>query len=156
MEQYKELLRDIYKLECDTAWERIVRKLDKEMALLRLNDISNGDKHSHFAFSYLEAYIESAKANRDVAAAKNILEEIVLLNYDLNWKIRIPNRIKWFDRNFDNVEWSDNKYARHCIDQALELIDGAFTKEEAMDAFRSILNARESLEEIREAEGLLG
>ena len=156
VEQYKELLRDIYKLECDTAWERIVRKLDKEMALLRLNDISNGDEHSHFAFSYLEAYIESAKANRDVAAAKNILEEIVLLNYDLNWKIRIPNRIKWFDRNFDNVEWSDNKYARHCVDQALELIGGSFTKEEAMDAFRSILNARESLEEIREAEGLLG
>ena len=156
VEQYKELLRDIYKLECDTAWERVIRKVDKEMALLKLNDINNGDKHSHFAFSYLEAYIESAKANRDVAAAKNILREIVLLNYDLNWKIRIPNHIKWYDRNFNNVEWSDQEYARHCVDEALKLISGAFTKEEAMDAFRDILNARESLEEIREAEGLLG
>lgn len=156
VEQYKELLRDIYKLECDTAWERVIRKVDKEMALLKLNDISNGDEHSHFAFSYLEAYIESAKANRDVAAAKNILEEIFLLNYDLNWKIHIPNDIKWYDRNFDNVEWSDNEYARRCVDQALELIGGPFTKEEAADAYRRILHARESLEEIREAEGLLG
>lgn len=156
VEQYKELLRDIYKLECDTAWERVIRKVDKEMALLKLNDIKNGDEHSHFAFSYLEAYIESAKANRDVAAAKNILEEISLLNYDLNWKTRIPNSIKWYDRNFDNVEWSDIEYARRCVDQALELIGGSFTKEEVKDAFRRILTARESLEEIREAEGLLG
>ena len=156
VEQYRELLRDIFKLECDTAWERIIRKVDKEMALLKLNDINNGDERSHFAFSYLEAYIESAKANRDVAAAKNILEEISLLNYDLNWKVRIPNSIKWFDRNFNNVEWSDEEYARRCIDQALALIGGAFTKEEAKDALRRIFNARESLEEIREAEGLLG
>lgn len=156
IEQYKELLRDIYKLECDTAWDRVIRKLDKEMALLKLNDISNGDEHSHFAFSYLEAYIESAKATRDVAAAKNILKEIYRLNYDLNWKRRIPNDIKWYDRNFDNVEWSDKEYARRCVDQALKLIGGSFTKEEAQDAFRRILNARESLAEIREAEGLLG
>ena len=54
------------------------------------------------------------------------------------------------------MEWSDQEYARHCVDEALKLISGAFTKEEAMDAFRDILNARESLEEIREAEGLLG
>ena len=121
-----------------------------------LNDINNGDEHSHFTFSYLVAYIESAKANRDVAAAKNILEEISLLNYDLNWKSRIPNSIKWYDRNFDNVEWSDSEYARRCVDQALELIGGSFTKDEAKEAFRRILNARESLEEIREAEGLLG
>lgn len=155
VEQYKELLRDIYKLECDTAWERIIRKVEKQMAILKLIDINNGDEHNHNSFSYLEAYIESAKANRDVAAAKNILEEIYQLNYDLNWKICIPNDIKWFDRNFDNVEWSDNEYARRCVDQALELIDGLFTKEEAEDALRSIIRARENLEEIREAEGLL-
>lgn len=156
VEQYKELLRDIYKLECDTAWERVIRKVDKEMALLKLKDISSGDEHSHFAFSYLEAYIESAKANRDVAAAKNILKEISLLNYDLNWKIRIPNSIKWYDRNFDNMEWSDKVYARHCIDQALELIKKSFTKDEVVDALRRILGARENLENNRKAEGLLG
>ena len=156
VEQYKELLRDIYKLECDTAWERVIRKVDRQMTLLKLNDINNGDDHSHLAFSYLEAYIESAKANRDVAAAKNILKEIILLNYDLNWKSRIPNDIKWYDRNFENVEWSDKEQARRCVDEALELIGGSFTKEEANDALCSIFNALESLEEIREAEGLLG
>ena len=156
VEQYKELLRDIYQLECDTAWERVVRKVDREMALLKLNDITNGDERSHFAFSYLEAYIDSAKANFDVAAAKKILKEISLLNYDLAWKIRIPRNIQWYDRNFDNMEWSDKAYARHCIDQALELIKKSFTKDEVVDALHRILNARESTEEIREAEGLLG
>lgn len=156
VEQYKELLRDIYRLECDTAWERIIRKVNKEMALLQLNDLANGDERSHYAFRYLEAYVESAKANRDVAAAKNILEEISFLNYDLKWKTRIPESIRWYDRNFDNVEWDDKEHARRCVDKALELIKKMFTKEQVKDALRNILGARKSTEEIREAEGLLG
>lgn len=156
VEQYKELLRDIYRLECDTAWERIIRKVEKEMALLKLAVGINGDDHSKYAFHYLEVYIESAKENQDVAAAKKILEEVELLSLDLRWKVRIPNLIKWYDRNFDNVEWSDKEHGRWCIDQALELIGKEFTKEEVLKALRRIQSARESLEEIREAEGLLG
>ena len=156
VEQYKELLRDIYRLECDTAWERIIRKVEKEMALLKLAVGNKGDDHSKYAFHYLEVYIESARENRDVAAAKKILEEIELLGLDLRWKTRIPSIIKWYDHNFDNVEWSDKEHARWCIDQALELIGKEFTKEEVLKAFRRILSAKESMEEIREAEGLLG
>ena len=135
---------------------RVIRKVDREMALLKLNDLNNGDERSHLAFSYLEAYIESAKANQDVAAAKNILEEISFLNYDLRWKVRIPQSIKWYDLNFDNVEWGSKEYARLCVDEALELIRKNFTKEEVKEALRRILSARENMEEIREAEGLLG
>ena len=156
VEQYKELLRDIYRLECDTAWERIIRKVEKEMALLKLAVGINGDDHSKYAFHYLEVYIESAKENQDVAAAKKILEEVELLSLDLRWKVRIPNMIKWYDRNYDNVAWSDKEHARWCINQALELISKEFTKEEVLKALRRIQSARESLEEIREAEGLLG
>lgn len=156
VEQYKELLRDIYQLESDTEWERVVHKVDMEMALLKFNDITNGDEHSHDVFNYLKAYIESAKKNLDVAAAKNILEEISLLNYDLRWKTRIPETIRWYDRNFDNVEWTNKENARRCIDLALKMIKKSFTKDEAKMALRSIINAQESVEEIREAEGLLG
>ena len=156
VEQYKELLRDIYRLECDTAWERIIRKVEKEMALLKLAVGNKGDDHSKYAFHYLEVYIESARENHDVAAAKKILEEVEFLGLDLRWKTRIPSIIKWYDHNFENVAWSDKEHARWCIDQALVLIDKEFTKEEMMKAFRRILSVKESMEEIREAEGLLG
>ena len=156
VEQYKELLRDIYQLECDTAWERVIRKVDREMALLKLNELANGDEYSHNAFSYLEAYIESAKANHDVAAAKKLLKEISMLNYDLRWQTTIPDSIRWYDRYFDNVEWSDKEHARWCVNKGLELIKKSFTKEEAKEALRRILSAKEDTEEIREAEGLLG
>ena len=156
VEQYKELLRDIYKLECDTAWERVIRKVNREMALLSLTDKTMGDEHSHSAFSYLEAYIESAKANHDVAAAKNILEEISSLRCEITWKTTIPNTIKWYDRNFGNLKWSNKDKARKTIDEALTRIRKTFTHEEGKDALRSIWRELESLEEIREAEGLLG
>lgn len=156
VEQYKELLRDIYKLECDTAWERVIRKVNREMALLSLTDKTMGDEHSHSAFSYLEAYIESAKANHDVAAAKNILEEISSLRCEITWKTTIPNTIKWYDRNFGNLKWSNKDKARKTINEALTRIRKTFTHEEGKDALRSIWRELESLEEIREAEGLLG
>lgn len=155
VEQYKELLRDIYRLECDTAWERIIHKVEKEMALLKLTVSINGDDHSKYALHYLEVYIESAKKNRDVAAARKILDEVELLSYDLRWKSWIPSEIKWYDRNFDNVAWSDKEHARWCVNTALELLKKEFTKEDGLKALRRIRSAKESPEEIREAEGLL-
>lgn len=156
VEQYKELLRDIYQLECDTVWERTIRKVDAHMALLKLSEFSNADMCSHLALSYLEAYIKSAKANCDVAAAKNILREINFLSMDLRWKTRIPSLIKWYDRNFENIKWSNKKHARKCINDALELIDDVFSKEDIEAAYRRILSEKECDDEIREAEGLLG
>lgn len=156
VEQYKELLRDIYRLECDTAWERIIRKVEREMALLELSVSINGDDSNKYAFHYLKAYIESAKENRDVAAAKKILVEVESLSFDVRWKSWVPSDIRWYDRNFDNVAWTDKDHARWCIDQALELIRGEFTKEEALKALRRIRSAKEKREEVREAEGLLG
>ena len=38
----------------------------------------------------------------------------------------------------------------------MELIESEFTKEEMKEALRRIYNVRERVEEIREAEGLLG
>ena len=156
VEQYKELLRDIYRLECDTAWERISRKMDKEMALLKLELANKADERSRNAFLYLEVIIDSARKNRDVAAAKKILNEIVLISYDLRWKTRFPELFKWYDHNFENVEWRDKEQARWCIDKALKLIEGEFTKEEVNQAYSRILSTLEDKEEIREAEGLLG
>ncbi|MDO5489837.1 MAG: hypothetical protein Q4F52_06980 [Bacteroidaceae bacterium] len=54
------------------------------------------------------------------------------------------------------MAWSDKEHARWCVNEALKLIDKEFTKEEVTKAFRRILSAKESMEEIREAEGLLG
>ena len=156
VEQYKELLRDLYRLECETAWERILRKVEKEMALLKLSVSAEGDNHDKYAFLYLEKYLDSAKANRDVAAAKKILEEAIFLGYDLRWKSWIPTDIKWYDKNFDNIAWCDKEHARWCVDQGIELIGKEFTKEEGLKALRRIRSAKESKEEIREAQGLLG
>ena len=156
VEQYKELLRDIYKLECDTAWDRTIIKVERQMALLKFREIARGDENSRRAFKYLEAYIESAKASRDVEAAKNILEEISMLNIELEWKTRLPMNVRWYNNNFDNIQWTDKELARKYVNKAMELIESEFTKEEMKEALRRIYNVRESVEEIREAEGLLG
>lgn len=117
---------------------------------------NKSDNHSLYALRFLEKYMESARENRDVAAAKKMLKEMKLLGFDLRWRIRIPGQIKWYDHNFENVVWSDKAQARRYIDQALELISKDFTKDEVMQALYRILCVKESEEEIREAEGLLG
>jgi hypothetical protein len=156
VEKYKELLRDIYDLECSTAWERIIRKVEREMAVLKLSVLNNGQADDKKVFLFIERYIESAKENQDVTAAKKILGEIELLSIDLRWKTRIPSLIRWYDRYFDTTEWEDNKRARTAVDKALELLETSFSKEELMKAFRSIICALKNSDEIREAQGLLG
>ena len=156
VEKYKELLRDIYDLECSTAWERIIRKVEREMAILKLSVLNNGQADDKKVFLFIERYIESAKENQDVTAAKKILEEIKLLSIDLRWKTRIPSLIRSYDRCFDTIEWQDNRRARTAVDKALELIGTSYSKEELMKAFRSIICTMKKSDEIREAQGLLG
>ena len=155
VEMYRELLRDIYRLERDTAWERNVHKVEKNMARLGMIVYRNGDASAKDAFSYLKSYWESAKLNRDVDAAKNLLKEIEYLEDDLMWKTNIPFTIRWYYRNFNNVEWIDKAYARYCINEALALLKKHFSKEELKNALRQIYRAKLRAEEIREAEGLL-
>ena len=64
--------------------------------------------------------------------------------------------VRWYNNNFDNIQWTDKELARKYVNKAMELIESEFTKEEMKEALRRIYNVRESVEEIREAEGLLG
>lgn len=156
VEQYRELLYDLFKLECETAWERTIKDVDMEMKGLKLLDMRHGDEMTHRAFRFLEQYIDSAKRNRDVAAAKNILIEIRLMKLDLSWNTRIPATIRWYDANFDNIEWSYPEIARERIDKALKLLEKNFSKTEIKEACNRIASLRAYTSEIREAEGLLG
>ena len=155
VEQFKELLRDIYQLECDTAWERVLHKVEKEMALLRVIDHTQGDAHSHFAVHHLETFIESAKENRDVAAAHRILHEISMIQATLMWETCVPENIRWYSRNFKNLSWYNKEESRKLVDEAMTLLMTKYTKEELLHAYQLIINAR-NYNEVREAEGLLG
>ena len=155
VEQYKELLRDAYQLECDTAWERIIRKVDREMAMLSITEKIQRNDFSHMALVNLQENIACAKETQDVAGAKRILYEIGMLRASLMWETRVPQNIKWYDRNFNNVCWYDKDSARKYVDEALELLTRKYTREELLNAYQHIINA-ENQNEIREAEGLLG
>jgi molecular chaperone DnaK len=155
IELYRELLHDIYSLECKTAWERIIRKVDSEMILLSDLEKAHGNDFSHMAMVNLRENIASAKAIQNVDGAKRILHEIGMLRASLTWETGVPHDIRWYDRNFDNVCWYDKDDARECVDEAIKVLGRKYTREELLDAYQKIINA-ENRNEIREADGLLG
>lgn len=156
VEEYRELLSNLFKMECETAWDRTIKKVNSQMTVLRLYEARYGDEMSRRVIKFLETYIDSAKDNHDVAAAKNILLELDLLRIDLEWKTRFPAKIRWYDSNFDNIEWTNMESARNYIDAALKIIERDFSKTEVMQAWKRIVDVRVCTNEIREAEGLLG
>lgn len=156
VEEYRELLSNLFKMECETAWDRTIKKVNSQMTVLRLYEARYGDEMSRRVLKFLETYIDSAKDNHDVAAAKNILIELDLLRIDLEWKTRFPAKIRWYDSNFDNIEWTNMESARNYIDAALKVIERDFSKTEVMQAWKRIVDVRVCTNEIREAEGLLG
>ena len=156
VEHYRELLRDIYQLECDTEWDRLIAKVDKKFLEIRLCHIKYGDSRSMMIINHLEKYIENAKEAHDVPAARNILDEISFLKDDLIWQDRIPCSVEWYDENFHYVAWTDEDKARIRINEVKELIKkGNYTKYELKSAFSRILNELDD-DEVREAGGLLG
>lgn len=156
VEQYKALLGDIYALESSTAWERIVRKVDKEMLMLKLKVSVYAGTDEKNEFLSLEMLVKSTRENKDVDAAKKILDDINLFELELMWDSRISSSIKWYDKNFATKEWTDNKLARAAVDKALNLLGTSYTKQDLVRAYDNILNLLKNRYEIKEAKGLLG
>lgn len=154
--KYKELLQDIYQLESDTAWERIIRKVEKRMAGLAIKNADRNQAALMASLSYINDCIESAKANKDVDAAKKILQEIEDFKDLLAWRTMIPAAVRWYDRNFDDLEWTNEERAKQRIEEALEVVNDDFTMEEGYYVLRRIRSLRKNTEYVREAEGLLG
>lgn len=155
VDQYKELLRDIYRLECDTAWERVWHKVEMEIARLTILEWEHRTDFSQKAIENLNESIANAKQNRDVAAAERILYEIEMIQAALVFDTNAPKRIKWYDKNFDNISWFNKEDARRYVDAALKLLECKYSKDELLDAFQLIINEKNE-NEIHEAEGLLG
>ena len=156
VEQYRELLRDIYQLERGTEWDRLMAKVERNLLELRICQIKYGDGRSLLVVNHLGEYASNAKENRDTSAARNILDEIRFLKYDLTWQEWIPRNVDWYDKNFRNVAWTDEEKARTRINEAKKLIKkGNYSKNELRDAYSRILNVQDD-DEVREAGGLLG
>ena len=155
VEQFKELLRDIYQLECATEWERTEKQLDKAYKRLKVMCGIYVEHQNPAQIQSLEIYINSAKAYHDVAGAKELIAEISRLQNDLLWERRIPEIIRWYNNHFDDLEWTDEEKARQRVDYAMTLIEGKLVKNEIYDALNKIRNCYKGAGEIREAEGLL-
>ena len=126
------------------------------MALLKLALKNNGEANDITAAMYIEKLVNSARENKDVSAAKKILEEIELLSSELMWKTRMPATIRWYNRNFETIEWEDKEHARTIVNKALKLLGTPYTKIDLEKALNKIYDARKYTDEITEAEGLLG
>ena len=126
------------------------------MALLKLALKNNGEANDITAAMYIEKLVNSARENKDVSAAKKILEEIELLSSELMWKTRMPATIRWYNRNFETIEWEDKEHARSIVNKALKLLGTPYTKIDLEKALNKIYDARKYTDEITEAEGLLG
>ena len=68
----------------------------------------------------------------------------------------IPAAVRWYDRNFDDLEWTNEERAKQRIEEALEVVNDDFTMEEGYYVLRRIRSLRKNTEYVREAEGLLG
>lgn len=137
----KELLK-LDSAEKETEWPKVQQELkdsfyEFENLIKKIRDNNDGEDLN---LSQLESHIQEYKTtieqiikDKNLKAAKEITEEIDALDTEIRNEVSggamDVNKIKYHDREFNNLRWKDKTKARQLINQGLQLITNGRTKE---------------------------
>jgi len=137
----KELLK-LDSAEKETEWPKVQQELkdsfyEFENLIKKIKDNSDGEDLN---LSQLESHIQEYKTtieqiikDKNLKAAKEITEEIDALDTEIRNEVSggamDVNKIKYHDREFNNLRWKDKTKARQLINQGLQLITDGRTRE---------------------------
>lgn len=126
MERLREEMTKLYKLEEEMEWPNIVFDLDDAVERLKMTLQRYGDEATTQLLPQLLQKADSVKNNKNIKLAKELIEQLNLLNFSVIDKgagIALDiSLIKGFDDDFEINQWSNKGKARQLIDQAKELI----------------------------------
>jgi molecular chaperone DnaK len=136
----KELLK-LDSAEKVAEWPKVEQELKDAFYELEelIEKIKANSDDEDLNMEKMEAHIQEYKKtiehfiqNKDTKAAKQLTEEIESLSINLRNEVSggavDVNRIKYHDREFNNLKWKDKNKARQLINQGLQMIVDGKTK----------------------------
>ena len=119
----KELLRKIEELDDSTEWQRVEQELREEFDKLEKaqNDLGN-DKSAQLV-NQLRMQTDNVIRSKDVRVAREVLEQLKNLFFQLTLIYQCIGFIKYCNDNFATIHWKDSSHARQLVKQGMEKIN---------------------------------
>lgn len=118
----KEVLRYIEEYEQSTEWERVYSRLQKAMMSLQIEAIKHKDSEINKMIESFNAQIERIETLKDINRAKTLQTQIENYEYSLTRDEIYRNFIRWAERDFCFIKWSNPELAQQLITQAMNIL----------------------------------
>lgn len=135
----KELLRQLEGLDADTEWLRIEKDLRDEFERLEGAQEELGNAQTSALVGELRRDVDNALRNKNVQVGQMVLERINTLFIQLTMLYQCMGVVRDLDQRFASISWRDRSRARHLLDQALQEMSNAPTRERMLSLVQELL-----------------
>ena len=116
-------LKKIDELSDDTEWSSLQVELETAFEELQAGCEKNGNHKAKQAVQQLRQQLTIIVSNQDVKLGKGLLEEIKDLSVKINFYEYTVAFIVHCHRDFDELDWVNERYARQLLDSALGILE---------------------------------
>ena len=156
LEEQKRIMREIETRESETEFDRVEKELRRLFKMTAEDQKKYGDFQTSQRLEALRTEVDDAISKRDVEHAKNLINDVRQLDYDL---ALVEYMIAWvmnWHNNFEKKGWSNPNRARQLVNQALEIINDAPTVEKLKPIVIQLFDMLPNNEQPKDAQGRLG
>ena len=156
LEEQKRIMREIETRESETEFDRVEKELRRLFKMTAEDQKKYGDFQTSQRLEALRTEVDDAISKRDVEHAKNLINDVRQLDYDL---ALVEYMVAWvmnWHNNFEKKGWSNPNRARQLVNQALEIINDAPTVEKLKPIVIQLFDMLPNNEQPKEAQGRLG
>lgn len=154
MQHLKEVLRKIEDFEEGTEWGRVEAELRAEFERLEKANNDLGNNKTNQAVQALRAQVDDVIRKQDVKMARELLELINHLFFQLTMVYQCQYLIEDMNRDFNTINWKDRNRARTLINQGMAEINNQPTREKLQPIAVALLELLPESEKKRRGSGL--
>ena len=136
----REVLRKIDKCDADSAWERYDKKLRRAYQMVEANNERYGDARTSQQVQELRKQVDDCICKQDVELAKELVEVLQYLNFQLARLDHFKAWIANWHRQFNTIAWKNAHQARQVVNKGVELITNACSAEQLEPVVDQIIN----------------
>ena len=128
LQHQKEVMREIEKRDLESEFGRLEKELKRVFKMTEEDQKKYGNFQTGQILDQLRAIVDEAIAKRDVKMAKDALDQVQALDYQLALVEYFVAWIMGWNKRFDILAWKDRNRARQLINSAIGIINDSPTE----------------------------
>lgn len=140
LQHQKEVMREIEKRDSESEFDRVEKELKRVFKMTEEDQKKYGNFQTGQILDQLRGIVDEAIAKRDVKMAKDVLDQVQVLDYKLALVEYFVTWIGGWNKRFDTIAWKDRTRARQLINSAIGIINDSPTAEKLEPYVDQLIN----------------